>query len=532
MDANARESSNATAPRQRARRPAFPPSLEAPVVQLPRWSTEERELLADLETPVSAFLKLRPVGARCLLETVERGAVLGRFSFIGLHPLLELVANGAATVLRTEDGGSFPVDGADPTRVLQATLELLRPAVAQQPGDLLGGAIGYLSYEYVRALERVPTHAPPAHAPALARFLVPRSLVTFDHLRRRLHLRTMQPVAGYAAAGSTSDSPTRAAVEAALAHAAQLVSDSPADVLDEMIASLSEPLPSAARPPPPAHPFAPLAEPAPAQFEERVRRAKEYIAAGDAFQVVLSQRLRGRLGVEPFSVYRALRMLNPSPYLFFVDFSPTLLVGSSPEVLVKLQGHTATVRPIAGTRPRGEDASGDRVLEEELLADEKERAEHVMLVDLGRNDLGRVCEYGSVQVTDFSKIERYSHVMHLVSYVRGTLRDDRGCFDLLRATFPAGTVSGAPKVRALEIVHELEDFARGPYSGALGYFGPDGDMDLCITIRTIVVHNGEATLQAGAGIVHDSDPAREHLECRGKMQVLLDAIRLAEAGLR
>ena len=315
----------------------------------------------------------------------------------------------------------------------------------------------------------------------------------------------------------------------ALAHAVDTIQPSEGRV-DEIIGALAGPLPARSTgPTTPA--FAPVSEPGEAAYCERVEKAKEYIRAGDIFQVVLSQRLCGELTVEPFQVYRALRMLNPSPYLFYLDFSPTVLLGSSPEVLVKLEGRHATVRPIAGTRPRGKDASGDRVLAEELLADEKERAEHVMLVDLGRNDLGRVCEYGSVEVSDFMTLERYSHVMHLVSYVRGQLRDGLDRFDLLRATFPAGTVSGAPKVRAMEIIDELEDIARGPYSGALGYFGPSGEMDLCITIRTIFCQEKEARLQAGAGIVADSQPAREHRECHGKMGALLDAIRLAEEGL-
>ena len=491
------------------------------------WSTEQRELFADLETPVSAFLKLRRLGARFLLETVERGAVLGRFSFIGLDPLVELTCHADRTIFTTADGRAFAAGGLpDPTRALAAILDALRPASGPEPGDLLGGAVGYLAYEYVRALEEVPIHEAGAAAPPLARFLVPRSLVTFDHLRRRMHLRHLRP---RERAHGVSESAIPAAA-AALDHAFELARAAPADALDRMLAALRAPL-AVDRPAQAARRFAPVAEPARELYEERVRRAKEHIAAGDLFQVVLSQRLRGRLDVDPFEVYRALRMLNPSPYLFFLDFAPTQLIGSSPELLVKLDGRSATVRPIAGTRPRGADPASDRRLEAELRTDEKERAEHVMLVDLGRNDLGRVCDYGSVEVTDAMTVERYSHVMHLVSYVRGTLAPGRDRFDLLRAAFPAGTVSGAPKVRALELIHELEDFARGPYAGALGYFGPAGEMDLCITIRTVVLHEGEARLQAGAGIVHDSDPGREHEECLGKMQVLVDAIRLAEEGL-
>jgi anthranilate synthase component 1 len=297
--------------------------------------------------------------------------------------------------------------------------------------------------------------------------------------------------------------------------------------IERILAALHGPVPPARdRPAEPA--FSPRASPDPRVYQERVRSAQEAIRRGDIFQVVLSQSLRGTTRATPFEVYRALRMLNPSPYLFYLDFAPTVLVGSSPELLVKLEGDLAMVRPIAGTRPRGEDPRTDQNLAADLLDDAKERAEHVMLVDLGRNDLGRVCRYGSVEVTDFMTVEKYSHVMHLVSYVRGRLDPRHGCFDLLRATFPAGTVSGAPKIRALEIIDELEDRRRGPYSGAVGYFGPAGEMDLCITIRTLCFHRGELVIQAGAGIVADSVPEDEHAECRRKMEALRQAVRLAE----
>jgi anthranilate synthase component 1 len=271
-----------------------------------------------------------------------------------------------------------------------------------------------------------------------------------------------------------------------------------------------------------------------AQYEDAVRRAKAYIAAGDIFQVVLSQRLMRPTQAAPFSIYRALRRINPSPYMFFLDLGgdpPTCLVGSSPEVLVRLQGRTAEVRPLAGTRPRGKTEEEDRAREADLLADPKERAEHVMLVDLGRNDLGRVCAYNTVRVPELLATERYSHVIHLVSHVTGELREGMDAFDLLRATFPAGTVSGAPKVRAMEIIEELEDTRRGPYAGAVGYFGFDGTMDTCITIRTIVIQGGTAYLQAGAGIVADSDPGREWEETLHKVRALSTAIEMAEQSM-
>jgi anthranilate synthase component 1 len=499
-------------------------------LQIPLWKTEQRELLADLETPVSAFLKLRRAGARYLLETVEAGAVLGRYSFIGLHPLLEIECTEQQASLRTPAGTVFTLSGRnDPSQLLHCVLRLMQPAASKTPGNLLGGAVGYLGWEYLQFLENVPTTPAGADDPPLARFLIPQSLVTFDHLSRKLFVRSMLPDTGGEEAGSPQDVIEKAAQEA-LAAAVAEVPQEPQIRVQQMLDALRGGLPrdpDEQTPPP----FQPVANPSQEIYEAAVEKAKAHIRDGDIFQAVLSQRLGGDLGVSPFQVYRALRMLNPSPYLFYIDFSPTVLVGSSPEVLVKLEGREATVRPIAGTRARGQDAHGDRVLAEELLGDEKERAEHVMLVDLGRNDLGRVCDYGTVQVTDFMTIERYSHVMHLVSYVRGRLREGLDRFDLLRATFPAGTVSGAPKVRAMEIIHELEGFRRGPYAGAVGYFGPAGEMDLCITIRTILCQGQRAILQAGAGIVADSQPVREHRECHRKMGALLDAIRLSEEGL-
>jgi anthranilate synthase component 1 len=313
----------------------------------------------------------------------------------------------------------------------------------------------------------------------------------------------------------------------------------PDAVYDDALARLDE-IEAQMRAPLPALPGAPGASSeelasnqSRAEYEDAVRRAQEYIAAGDIFQVVLSQRLSRRTQADPFSIYRALRRVNPSPYMFFLELGgepATYLVGSSPEVLVRLQGHTADVRPLAGTRPRGQTPQEDRALEADLLADPKERAEHVMLVDLGRNDLGRVCAYNSVHVPELMSVERYSHVMHIVSHVSGQLRPDKDAYDLLRATFPAGTVSGAPKVRAMEIIEELEGSRRGPYAGAVGYVGFDGNMDTCITIRTILIRGDRAYLQAGAGIVADSDPTREWQETLHKASALSAAIQMAEQG--
>jgi anthranilate synthase component 1 len=301
--------------------------------------------------------------------------------------------------------------------------------------------------------------------------------------------------------------------------------------VEDILAALNAPLPrrNGARPEPAC--AAAVSNLTRGQFEERVRAAKEHIVAGDAFQIVLSQRLGARTHASPFDIYRALRILNPSPYMFYFDADEFQLVGSSPEVLVKLHRRVATLSPIAGTRPRGRTALEDQEMEEELMSNEKERAEHVMLVDLGRNDLGRVCEIGSVQVESLMHVEKYSHVMHIVSTVTGTLKPNHDAFDLLRACFPAGTVTGAPKIRAMQIIADLEDEARGPYAGALGYFGRQGDMDMCITIRTIVMVGDRFYVQAGAGIVADSSPACEFEETMSKARALMSAVSIAEEGL-
>jgi anthranilate synthase component 1 len=404
----------------------------------------------------------------------------------------------------------------DPLHVVAEELARYQPVVstpnAQDVPLFSGGAVGYLGYDMVRFFERLPATAEDELGLPALHMLVTDTLVIFDHVRHRLLLCAN----AHAPSGSDPD----AVYDSALAR------------LDAIEAKMHAPLP-----PLPAAPGASSKELVSNQsrgdYEAAVRRAKEHIAAGDIFQVVLSQRLSRRTQADPFSIYRALRRVNPSPYMFFLELGgepPTYLVGSSPEVLVRLQGRTAEVRPLAGTRPRGADAEHDRALEEDLLADPKERAEHVMLVDLGRNDLGRVCAYNTVHVPELMSVERYSHVMHIVSHVSGQLRPDRDAYDLLRATFPAGTVSGAPKVRAMEIIEELEDSVRGPYAGAVGYVGFDGNMDTCITIRTILIRGDRAYLQAGAGIVADSDPTREWQETLHKASALSTAIQMAEQG--
>ena len=469
-----------------------------------------REINADLETPVSLYLKLRGDGASFLLESVEGGERIARYSFIGVQPRAEyLLRDGQVEVKENGQTRVIPLEG-DPTRFLQE--EMGRFSTEQLPNAprFTGGLVGYLGYESVRYFE--PTlkpkmtrrdPRPPSPVPD-GIYLLADTIVAFDHARRSIFL---------------------------IANVLDGDVDAANHKLDQIAERIGQPLPP---------PHKPEVEPSEIRsnmtrdaYETIVSDAKEHIAAGDIFQVVLSQRFTRETNVEPFDVYRAVRRLNPSPYMFFFDFGPVdgeplFIVGSSPEMFVRLEGRTASLRPIAGTRPRGGDADADASLAKELLADPKERAEHVMLVDLGRNDLGRVCEYGTVKVSDFFTIERYSHVMHIVSHVEGTLRRGLTAFDLVRAAFPAGTVSGAPKVRAMEIISDLEPDARGAYAGMIGYFGFDGAMDTCLAIRTMVARGRTVSVQAGAGIVADSDPATEFQETVNKASAMLRAIDIAE----
>ena len=473
-----------------------------------------RTLLADLETPVSVYLKLAQDGAPSfLLESVEGGEQVGRYSFLGVNPGgMITVQGGSVTIAQRGVTTTRPLNpGEDPLHVIEAEMGRVQPVQIEGLPRLVGGAIGYLSYDVVRYFERLPTTASNDLDLPDAAFLLADTLVIFDHAKHQLIVlanahNTGDPDAAY------DDAVTR---------------------IDGIIDALSRPLAYL-----PGEDFpAPLEEDlrsnvTRAQFEANVSAAKEYIAAGDAFQIVLSQRFSRRTSAPPFTIYRALRALNPSPYMFFLNFNSDLsVIGASPEMMVRLEDGIATVRPIAGTRPRGQAESEDKALERELLADEKERAEHVMLVDLGRNDLGRVCEYGTVRVPNMMYVERYSHVMHIVSQVQGRVRGGMTAFDLLRATFPAGTLSGAPKVRAMEIIEELEGTRRGPYGGAVGYFSYDGSMDTCITIRTMVMHASTVYFQSGAGIVADSDPAREYDETVNKARAVAVAVRNAENGL-
>ncbi|MGE5601673.1 MAG: anthranilate synthase component I [Nitrososphaerales archaeon] len=480
-----------------------------------------RELPADLETPVSVYLKLRGRGPSFLLESITGGEQVARYSFIGVDPGRAYVCRDRQIERHTNGLHPGPAiqtlaQGQDLLHVLGA--ELAQYELAETPGlpRFSGGLVGYLGYDVVRFFEPRLRLAPHPTLPD-AIFLLAGTLIAFDHAFGRLLLIANAPLDG--------DEP--AARSAANRR------------LDELEAAIEAPLPARMSSSVPDCCTALESNMAADQYCAAVEVAKEYIAAGDVFQVVLSQRFSRRTGSQPFDIYRSLRRLNPSPYMFFFDFGnlaggpdPLYLIGASPEMHVRLEGRTASVRPIAGTRPRGATPAEDVALERELLADPKERAEHVMLVDLARNDLGRVCDYGSVRVPELMTVERYSHVMHIVSHVEGCLRPELDGFDLVRATFPAGTVSGAPKVRAMEIIDELEPGPRGPYAGLVGYFSYDGSLDTCITIRTLVMQGQEVSVQAGAGIVADSAPEREHQESLNKARALAAAIELAERSLR
>ena len=456
------------------------------------------DIAADLDTPVSAYLKLKSFRPHFLLESVEGGERLARYSFIGFGDCLEVRLDRYGLAIGRERTPR-PADQADLLASLRRALAAApRPDDGGQGFPLLGGLVGAASYDLVRYFERLPELARADDDCPDAHYVAPRSLLVFDHLTRR----------------------------AALLHAGPEAERQ--SMRREVVRALRGGLPGPAWTPKFGPPEASLSEP---EFLERVARTKEYIAAGDVYQLVLSVRFGGQCDVDPFEAYRALRLLNPSPYLYYCELGDRTVVGSSPEALVKLHGRAAEMRPIAGTRPRGADPVEDAALEAELLADPKENAEHVMLVDLARNDLGRVATAGSVRVHPYRSIERYSHVMHIVSGVRGELAAGRDAFDLFAAAFPAGTLVGAPKVRAMEIIDELEPVRRGFYGGTVGYFGHGGDMDQAIAIRTMVFHGNRYSYQAGAGIVADSVPEAEYREVLAKSAVLRRAIELAKEGL-
>lgn len=459
------------------------------------------EISADTETPVTVFAKCASGKGRFLLESVERGA-LGRYSYIGWEPLAQISADGRKVTV--ENGrGKRVVEAADPLECLRQLLAELNVAPVPELGAFYGGAVGYVGYDYVRRIEQLPEDKPAVLGLPEVFLIIPKFLIRFDHVTQSIAVIVL---------ADTEDGEGRWKAEDGIKSVLERL-QKPLDLAPVKAAE------TGAREP--EYAFGMTA----GDFQQKVLRIKEYLAAGDAFQVVLSQRIEAEFGGDPFSFYRVLRRVNPSPYLFYLDFGGFQLVGSSPEILVRCEGDQVTLKPIAGTRPRGRTKQQDQALASEMLNDPKERSEHMMLVDLGRNDLGKVCRFGSVQVQELMAVEHYSHVMHIVSTVVGKLLPEYSTIDLFRAVFPAGTLSGAPKVRAMEIIDELEPVRREFYGGAVGYFGFHGNMDTCITIRTVLFKDGKAVLQVGAGIVAESVPETEYQETVNKAKALLTALR-------
>jgi anthranilate synthase component 1 len=463
------------------------------------------ELPGDLETPVSAYLKLEPVGARFLLESAENPKAVGRYTFIGISPTHRIDLFREFSRIQGADGVlEFPHDESDaPFTGMRRIMSSVSLADGTPTLRLLGGLVGFMSYDSVSFFE--PKIRMRENGEPLGSFYFVSALLVFDHFQRKIKIIILSQRDAAASARQSKD-----LLERILSALRGPVRIPQTTVIGESAA------------------FEPNMSQV--QFEQIVEQSLKHIYAGDVFQIVPSQAFSGETSADSFQIYRALRMLNPSPYMFYLKFDDLELIGSSPEAMVKLESGTAIIRPIAGTRRRGATEEEDAILSRELLADEKERAEHVMLVDLGRNDLGRICDFGSVAVPDFMRVEYYSHVIHLTSTVSGRLVNGADQFDLFRAAFPAGTVSGAPKVKALELIREFEPTMRGPYAGSLGYFSLSGDMDMCITIRTLVKRGRNVRLQAGAGIVADSVPELEYRETLNKIAALKDAVKIAEEG--
>ncbi|MGA0356597.1 MAG: anthranilate synthase component I [Acidimicrobiia bacterium] len=482
--------------------------LAAEHTVVPVWT----EVLADLETPVSAFLKLVGDDHGFVFESVEHGERWSRFSFIGRDPVATLVLREGVVTVTGDPGIELDTDHGMLAALEQLLAAHSSPEIEDLP-PLFGGLAGFLGYDVVREIEHLPDAPPDDHGMPDAVMSLIGSLAVFDHWRQRILLIESVMTGGLDRDGLLA---ARARAVGAVTAAAERLAE-----------PLAEP---PAEPPDPTEDNPEVTSPtASGEYRRAVEVAKEHILAGDIFQVVLSQRFDLELGAEPFDVYRVLRQVNPSPYMYFLRTEGVTLVGSSPEPMVQLRGRTVISRPIAGTRRRGVDDEHDRRLAAELIEHPKERAEHVMLVDLARNDVGRVAEFGTVRPDEFMTLERYSHVMHLTSQVSGTLRDGLGPIDVLRATLPAGTVSGAPKVRAMEIIDALEPVKRGPYAGVVGYLDWSGNLDTAICIRTMFVRADgvTASLQAGAGVVADSVPEDEDLECHNKAAALLAAIPAA-----
>ncbi|RKU21098.1 anthranilate synthase component I [Candidatus Poribacteria bacterium] len=476
-----------------------------------------RSILADMETPVSAFYKLMPDNYAFLLESVEGGENVARYSFLGSQPSVLFHSKGhQVTVEYLEKGETVVQEYEDPLRALEELMQNYRPVNNPELPKFHGGAVGYMSYDMVRFVEELPDSTEDELQLPDCFFMIAETILIFDHVNHQIKVVANAHIDGD--------------VDAAYADAITKI-----EALVEKLMATSEPHLRADRGEHQGrydeiidHPQSNFTK---SDYEAAVRRAKEYIAAGDIIQVVPSQRFSCPVSVDSFEIYRALRVVNPSPYMYYLKFNGFDIVGASPEMMVRVEDGIVQTVPIAGTRPRGTTAEEDRELEQQLLSDPKERAEHVMLVDLGRNDLGRVCEYHTVEVTELMIVERFSHVMHIVSHVIGRLREDLTAFDVLRACLPAGTLSGAPKIRAMEIIDELEPTRRGTYGGTVGYFSFSGSADTAITIRTAVIKDGTAYVQAGGGVVADSVPETEYYETLSKARAMLSAIALAEEQL-
>jgi anthranilate synthase component 1 len=469
-----------------------------------------KEILADIDTPVSALMKLSAKSHVFLLESVEGGEKWGRYTFLGSDPRIIFTVRGDHVLISENGKSRSHRHEGSPLRYLKDLLNAYRPVAVDGLPRFYGGAVGFLGYDMVRYFERLPDQASDDLKTDDAVLLITDTLIVFDNIRHTIKVVSCASTEG--------------------AETLKDVYDETIDKIDRLIAIIRAPLETTERYGKVENGAALGSNMSAEDFKATVEKAREYIVAGDIIQVVLSQRFHAENGIDPLDLYRALRYVNPSPYLFFLKLDETFLIGSSPEVMVRLEEGVAELRPIAGTRRRGRNEQEDRHLAHELLEDPKERAEHVMLVDLGRNDLGKVARTGSVQVNQLMVVERYSHVMHLVSNIQAQLSPGKDCFDLLAAAFPAGTLSGAPKVRAMEIIDELEPTRRGPYGGAVGYFSYTGNMDLCITIRTMLVKDGKIFIQVGAGIVADSDPEKEYQETVNKGEGIMQAIRLAATG--
>ena len=469
------------------------------------------EILADFETPLSAYCKIAKGDYSFLLESVEGGDRLARYSFLGSSPSVIFSSKGEKVTIR-EGKAVRTLVSKDPIKELRKLLLRYRFVNVKGLPRFSGGFVGFLGYDMVRFIEDIPDKNPDTLKVPDCVFMLTDTLLIFDHVDHKIKVVSNAHVKAVASE----------AYDEAEAKIRMLVSALKASVNKEA---------SGIRLKRKASPLAIKSNMSPGEFEKIVNKAKGYIRSGDIIQVVLSQRLEVPIVSDPFQIYRALRSINPSPYMYYLSLGGFHLVGSSPEIMVRCEEGNVELRPIAGTRPRVNTEEGDRRLEEELLKDPKERAEHIMLVDLGRNDIGKVCDYNSVAVNELMTVEKYSHVMHIVSDVSGKLKKGKDAFDVIRATLPAGTVTGAPKVRAMEIIDELENVRRSTYAGSVGYFSFSGNLDTCITIRTILVKDKRAYIQAGAGIVADSVPDKEYKETMNKARALLRAIEMSEGGL-